>query len=97
MVSTELVDYKWITSYKNCMSPSALQISVVFAQQGRKRPDDYRAMGAPPRDDHRGMCIILTSHVRAGADKWNMQWLCCSQPCAVKQSYAMVVMLQGSW
>lgn len=27
------------------------QISVVFAQQGRKRPEDYRAQGAPPREE----------------------------------------------
>jgi hypothetical protein len=46
---------------------------VVFAQQGRKRPDDYRAMGAPPRGDDRGEHLLFRA---------NLQWLQQRQPYA---------------
>lgn len=36
----------------------AAQISCVFAQQGRKRPEDYRAAGAPPREAYHDRCGV---------------------------------------
>lgn len=42
-----------------------VQISCVFAQQGRKRPEDYRAQGAPPREtlSHSHARWTLPAHI----------------------------------